>query len=233
MCGENASAFRSVSPASGSPPRVRGKLLGSGWKWGGGRLTPACAGKTRRGPGRARRPGGSPPRVRGKRAGADPDGVLDGLTPACAGKTRRAWARASWGRAHPRVCGENPSMLSMIVFRCGSPPRVRGKRYQHPLLGGAGRLTPACAGKTAVSSGKTLRAAAHPRVCGENAAHRHYCPFASGSPPRVRGKRGAVPGGGGGGGLTPACAGKTPSPRSARRTSEAHPRVCGENASLM
>ena len=73
--------------SGGSPPRVRGKPLNSGYDAVKDRITPACAGKTPRFRIRIPRVRGSPPRVRGKHT----DGVNSndrlGITPACAGKT--------------------------------------------------------------------------------------------------------------------------------------------------
>ena len=130
----------------------------------------------------------------------------------------------------------------------GSSPRVRGKprvpgdRRQH------GRLIPARAGKTSLTSARTfLRAAhpragktgaglggvgedgAHPRACGENGMELVRAILAAGSSPRVRGK----PGRGGPRpdrrGLIPARAGKTTTSSSRGTRSSAHPRACGEN----
>ena len=73
----------------------------------------------------------------------------------------------------------------------------------------------------------------HPRACGEKTARRSTTSFFSGSPPRMRGKdwrkrrkeyqrR-----------ITPAYAGKSPSPCSSRQGSRDHPRVCGEKRRLL
>ena len=71
------------------------------------------------------------------------------------------------------------------------------------------RITPACAGKTAVIIQPLPRKQDHPRVCGENRTYTIPEAIAKGSPPRVRGKlpyedtdAAAVR-------ITPACAGKT------------------------
>ena len=112
MCGENAQDFRSLSYELGSPPRVRGKpdeLIKSADK---GRITPACAGKTKItirvltiGWDHPRVCGeniqvlyntvsgsGSPPRVRGKLKSSKKKVDYVRITPACAGKTKpRHW----------------------------------------------------------------------------------------------------------------------------------------------
>ena len=46
MCGENFVILSIVFFLKGSPPRVRGKLIGLGQLGAGSRITPACAGKT-------------------------------------------------------------------------------------------------------------------------------------------------------------------------------------------
>ena len=106
VCGEKTSKQRISSPASGSPPRVRGKApvrsspaLHSG-------ITPACAGKRKLShcellprwdhprvcgekiprPETAYNDWGSPPRVRGKAVLAQCRHSVVGITPACAGK---------------------------------------------------------------------------------------------------------------------------------------------------
>ena len=116
--------------------------------------------------------------------------------------------------------------------RCGSSPRVRGKRIFHwPVLCRPG-LIPACAGKTRSCTLAFSTWTAHPRVCGENEILTAEDLNSQGSSPRVRGKHAAfateIPYGR----LIPACAGKTKSLRSASALRRAHPRVCGENAAF-
>ena len=107
VCGENTKSAYAKTVIGGSPPRVRGKQNADGKRARGGRITPACAGKTS--PPRARPSGGqdhprvcgentntrktqmsakgSPPRVRGKQCPKNGTALLVGITPACAGKT--------------------------------------------------------------------------------------------------------------------------------------------------
>ena len=193
----------------GSPPRARGKehrvLNGQA----GDGITPACAGKSARGPagGAAcrdhprvrgekqnqkflKRTGmGSPPRARGKETLADHETRITRITPACAGKSRRLHSPSAKRRDHPRVRGEKCAEWRERARKIGSPPRARGKdrlSRRSPRLAG---ITPACAGKSMRKFG----------VLG----------LLLGSPPRARGK----------GvlssfellnkGITPACAGKS------------------------
>ena len=153
----------------GSSPRVRGKLLHTTNRHPQKRLIPACAGKTMA-PGGGYKSfeahprvcgencfsglptlygTGSSPRVRGKLRPIVAPSNARGLIPACAGKTLVPQQWTAFGKAHPRVCGENRRGLRVVAEHAGSSPRVRGK----PRGCGAGPpgvgLIPACAGKTA------------------------------------------------------------------------------------
>ena len=249
VCGENVEDIALAAGKGGSPPRVRGKLGACQRDADGGGLTPACAGKTGgSGPPRTwawahprvcgenpkdaqwvEAQEGSPPRVRGKRPASGWRMSWGGLTPACAGKTSGSTGAARSAPAHPRVCGENIAERIADDGGEGSPPRVRGKRMglRHGFR--ARGLTPACAGKTRRPAPVLLSTGAHPRVCGENHILDADHFVTSGSPPRVRGKRSREVVEGRLVGLTPACAGKTPTGKPSPGTRGAHPRVCGEN----
>ena len=172
---------------------------------------------------------GSSPRVRGKPRCEHLDHVEDGLIPACAGKTRPAGTRSFLSRAHPRVCGENREIAFGNWYEQGSSPRVRGKLLCCSCLRFLVGLIPACAGKTARVTARSMSVTAHPRVCGENGLIAEPFRQEGGSSPRVRGKRNKW------GtlllirGLIPACAGKTRGYRVWALFRWAHPRVCGEN----
>ena len=127
------------------------------------------------------------------------------------------------------MCGENISGFVSGVLGFGSPPRVRGKRLDCGPHAHGGGLTPACAGKTVGATPCPPGTSAHPRVCGENTARAPGLIAASGSPPRVRGKRRRPRRPEPCAGLTPACAGKTFDEVGAGSDGRAHPRVCGEN----
>ena len=168
-CGENVVRACGADGWCGSSPRVRGKHLRHGIRVPRAGLIPARAGKTRTGAawtggeeahpracGENRVPRvfpvaafGSSPRVRGKperrRRGRQPPGLI----PARAGKTAGSASMYWWPRAHPRVCGENPSMMAFTVGAAGSSPRVRGKRGSPAGATRCPGLIPACAGKTA------------------------------------------------------------------------------------
>ena len=249
MCGENLSCVRRACGALGSPPRVRGKQKSGNPPHVRRRITPACAGKTKRlacyfwlswdhprvcGENLSRIQSkypfiGSPPRVRGKLEFLLVSGMKERITPACAGKTEYDGKPTLATRDHPRVCGENGSVLCSQRIAQGSPPRVRGKRSPDSGYPHVNGITPACAGKTILIGYSLAIGKDHPRVCGENGAQTEVYHETLGSPPRVRGKRATGAGRNRRSGITPACAGKTPSNCPTKSTSRDHPRVCGEN----
>ena len=168
VCGENPARLLAASLASGSPPRVRGKLIAEitgDWQR---RITPACAGKTShalsgdcrledhprvcgenaRPPARRSHRRGSPPRVRGKHDKVRGGAGDVGITPACAGKTHKAAVQRVRIEDHPRVCGENLQGGILVDSPEGSPPRVRGKPVFSNFCCQCPGITPACAGKT-------------------------------------------------------------------------------------
>ena len=208
MCGENSSAAARIASVGGSSPRVRGKPPHRRRSRHTIRLIPACAGKTnilvilladptahprvcgenKYSGNTSGRPHGSSPRVRGKRPHSGTTSGRRGLIPACAGKTRRVWGLDAQRGAHPRVCGENLSMVFYYVGCVGSSPRVRGKlSFRGSRIYERG-LIPACAGKTTSWALADFPRRAHPRVCGENFRQATESALKLGSSPRVRGK---------------------------------------------
>ena len=116
-----------------------------------------------------------------------------------------------------------------MASNTGSPPRVRGKRWDTVNNWIGHRITPACAGKTSCRHAERRCNEDHPRVCGENSSCVIKVSSTPGSPPRVRGKperftrlRQRMR-------ITPACAGKTFSQFWDLQFVRDHPRVCGEN----
>ena len=126
-CGENRPVIRLKPPQTGSPPRMRGKLV-AGVDFGCATgITPAHAGKTRNRPLRGQgfrdhpracgenHPGqpergkqaGSPPRMRGKLFFAPFNQLAPRITPAHAGKTNGVNILPVGDKDHPRACGEN------------------------------------------------------------------------------------------------------------------------------
>ena len=130
---------------------------------------------------------GSPPRVRGTASDCPMNEKRVRITPACAGNRIVTVLLSPLFKDHPRVCGEQSLLLSLVRVIPGSPPRVRGtvcgsspSRINHGI-------TPACAGNRALTSCLELSSWDHPRVCGEQYCPPHFIIFSMGSPPRVRG----------------------------------------------
>ena len=171
MCGEKHVCTGSGGVSVGSPPRVRGKVLRVCVYRPDARITPACAGKRKSGKStliedkdhprvcgekskdmqKTIEDYGSPPRVRGKEILNDLISSGKGITPACAGKSFKRYAQLFAIKDHPRVCGEKFTSAARSLAQIGSPPRVRGKAEQGGHHMGKTRITPACAGKRALS----------------------------------------------------------------------------------
>ena len=249
MCGENISASVAAWFASGSSPRVRGKLLHDCFNSSIIRLIPACAGKTLRlslrwGVARAHPrvcgenaveripegcPLGSSPRWRGKQRRRQGYPQRRRLIPALAGKTPSGKPLRNNPRAHPRAGGENESVDLPYAHGLGSSPRWRGKLERQTTILPQLRLIPALAGKTSLPAFTVFVISAHPRAGGENEKIVNNITRRFGSSPRWRGKHLHFWGLFRGLGLIPALAGKTGYLRDPMRTRTAHPRAGGEN----
>ena len=131
---------------------------------------------------------GSPPRMRGKHFSDFFTLYYSGITPAGAGKTFILPRQATRHRDHPRRCGENPRCGGFLAYCLGSPPQVRGKLASRLLAPACVRITPAGAGKTALTTSASAGAWDHPRRCGENTGLSATKATKAGSPPQVRGK---------------------------------------------
>ena len=248
MCGEKDVTLLDDSHEKGSPPHVRGKGIHLATVLVDHGITPACAGKSVfvcffgakpedhprmcgeksglfwRQTGYA----GSPPHVRGKANGTPRRRYSSRITPACAGKRcrkPRCWCR--WWD-HPRMCGEKPANSPGGEPELGSPPHVRGKAFFVLTTKRHKRITPACAGKRALSSSPRVALKDHPRMCGEKRRSSLRFIAKPGSPPHVRGKVRRLlpcrrrPG------ITPACAGKSGTRTCLPWWRKDHPRMCGE-----
>ena len=170
VCGEKSLNRYTPAYRSGSPPRVRGKVLQNPISQGIVGITPARAGKRvlclglpvlrwdhPRVCGEKRKAQtflscrkGSPPRVRGKLVDYRAEYTAVGITPAYAGKSGRHQKRTAWEEDHPRVCGEKLSTTSTDIHPAGSPPPVRGKVHVCHCSLIRRRITPACAGKSSI-----------------------------------------------------------------------------------
>ena len=86
---------------------------------------------------------------------------------------------------------------------------MRGKGVCQPRLEGAGRITPAYAGKSTYQHQRRQAGKDHPRVCGEKYFTIRDKVAKKGSPPRMRGKVAPISVTPQAVGITPACAGKS------------------------
>ena len=172
---------------------------------------------------------GSSPRVRGKPPRGRRACLGRRLIPARAGKTRRRRRASQPRQAHPRACGENSPLFLNARLKCGSSPRVRGKRPSPRRSDDARRLIPARAGKTRMQMHEPQARPAHPRACGENLLTPDSDEARPGSSPRVRGKLAGHHARLESRRLIPARAGKTPGGARRSPCHWAHPRACGEN----
>ena len=102
-------------------------------------------------------------------------------------------------------------------------PHPRTAQYRSP------RITPAGAGKTLWQWSIVRDTRDHPRRCGENSIATNPPPVSLGSPPQVRGKPSLRIGVSPLVRITPAGAGKTLRSLASVRSSQDHPRRCGEN----
>ena len=230
MRGEDANIQVKQALEDGSPPHARGRR-----QWGYNlsttrRITPACAGKTTSRSWTARRCWdhprmrgedvrhqehrrvfqGSPPHARGRRGQVHLSCREQGITPACAGKTFGIKNIDGYSKDHPRMRGEDISMIEYGYVANGSPPHARGRlEAGHGHLDELG-ITPACAGKTATRPTCSSTRRDHPRMRGEDFPIPEPRDSHGGSPPHARGRRRrgcvAVKFNR----ITPACAGKTP-----------------------
>ena len=153
-----------------------------------------------------------------------------GITPAYAGKRQRfsRGQKSPWD--HPRVCGEKYCNRPAQARPLGSPPRMRGKEVAAKVAASKNGITPAYAGKRAISNTEFWIQRDHPRVCGEKLLHLFIQPSRPGSPPRMRGKARRVSVAASTARITPAYAGKRRQLRVLVYPSWDHPRVCGEKS---
>ena len=248
LCGEKQENARPESVQKGSPPPMRGKvpfyvlvLLIFG-------ITPAYAGKSplievlrglsedhprlcgeKRIRGRQSRcKSGSPPPMRGKALVPVQTSPILRITPAYAGKRVNSDGIALYMTDHPRLCGEKSFRNAEERFHRGSPPPMRGKDSVFSDITCVWGITPAYAGKSAVSSAVKQKIQDHPRLCGEKRLNAPWSGRTPGSPPPMRGKVSQPKSMNLLTGITPAYAGKSVPSSFAPPCIKDHPRLCGE-----
>ena len=154
--------------------------------------------------------------------------AVDRITPACAGNslTSKIWRSTRWD--HPRLRGEQRCLGNAVVPQQGSPPLARGTEHSATWRGGLTGITPACAGNRRPSAARAQTAGDHPRLRGEQAILVAVKVYVQGSPPLARGTERGRHGLLARRGITPACAGNSPSSRYSAHKAGDHPRLRGE-----
>ena len=152
----------------GSPPPMRGKVLGLRTSGLLPRITPAYAGKSASDISAAsfkrdhprlcgekpqqedtrKNQRGSPPPMRGKGFPYIITSTGSRITPAYAGKRIPYFAACFTISDHPRLCGEKLSRCDDLRSGVGSPPPMRGKVFSIAIIRIKTRITPAYAGKS-------------------------------------------------------------------------------------
>ena len=133
------------------------------------------------------RDGTSPP-TRGKPGEAQEAHAARRNIPAYTGKTMRAGKCITSAPEHPRLHGENCTMISASESHSGTSPPTRGKRHQRRVGHLIPRNIPAHTGKTWGNRPTPAIWAEHPRPHGENAVHRVVLNAPDGTSPPTRGK---------------------------------------------
>ena len=132
-----------------------------------------------------------------------------GITPACAGKTKCNQFSINPSEDHPRMCGKDSPSYQTKSSPLGSPPHVRERLiYLYVTLWNT-RITPACAGKTAIAAFTHTLNWDHPRMCGKDRIQWISSSYRLGSPPHVRERHTLLITQISTDRITPACAGKT------------------------
>ena len=170
---------------------------------------------------------GSSPRVRGRLTTRPALRECRGLIPAGAGQTILPQVLRRAMRAHPRGCGADWRLGTIMLIARGSSPRVRGRLVPRVLDEAALGLIPAGAGQTRHNHRRPRMAGAHPRGCGADPSSATRSPLTLGSSPRVRGRRDRRDARTEDVGLIPAGAGQTRVRFLGRQAQGAHPRGCG------
>ena len=110
---------------------------------------------------------GSPPPMRGKGQFLIVGVGAVGITPAYAGKSCRHSIIFTVDKDHPRLCGEKPQQEDTRKNQRGSPPPMRGKDQNFSAKSWSMGITPAYAGKSRGAILPECHSWDHPRLCGE------------------------------------------------------------------
>ena len=178
----------SVSPFSGSPPPMRGKVRLLYHRGELFRITPAYAGKRQVGL-ELYFPRWDHPRLCGEKGSClQRQSFPEGSPPPMRGKVPHATPGVPPSRITPAYAGKSFFAKAFKVSMVGSPPPMRGKAMKLMLWQKAFRITPAYAGKRTEGSFSYETSRDHPRLCGEKPERVSINDIKAGSPPPMRGK---------------------------------------------
>ena len=208
-CGESSNRWTPGTTATGSSPRVWGKLHRIPIQCRIVRVIPTRVGKaatcSRWRPATAGHPhacgesgvhflerqgdGGSSPRVWGKPCGGSGSCAGDRVIPTRVGKAVMQNRGDAAYPGHPHACGESPLVHHRPVAVGGSSPRVWGKQNRHRGGHRLLRVIPTRVGKATGSLSRRAPSPGHPHACGESLRQNLRVFGSLGSSPRVWGKR--------------------------------------------
>ena len=249
--GEHHDVSNLSASYSGSAPRARGTPRQVRDLDGDGRISPACAGNTRRTCGPWHRPPdqprvrgehlvavtqdaipfGSAPRARGTRSRERYHARFIRISPACAGNTPKSGAYARSPTDQPRVRGEHSPTPPTNRAPNGSAPRARGTLDLGKRIPPDFRISPACAGNTPPTPPPPTPPSDQPRVRGEHAGSPGLGKSYAGSAPRARGTLPNSTMAIFAYRISPACAGNTAYAAAPSTADTDQPRVRGEHSS--
>ena len=138
-------------------------------------------------------PLGSPPLARERRIVRLAACTDVRITPACAGKTMGDITKIKAEEDHPRLRGKDTLGFPSHCGRAGSPPLARERRVPAARNRGKPGITPACAGKTGLTSFQTIAPWDHPRLRGKDVKQFITKQDDSGSPPLARERPASIP----------------------------------------
>ena len=150
LCGEKIDFVQIVVCIEGSPPPMRGKVIGKHSAATTTQDHPRLCGEKFAVHLNCHFPKGSPPPMRGKGNKKEYLYHMFGITPAYAGKRAIPDDEKQDRRDHPRLCGEKQFCYFFVNSTPGSPPPMRGKAWNFHLTLWYQRITPAYAGKSLV-----------------------------------------------------------------------------------
>ena len=130
---------------------------------------------------------GSPPLARGTVGLFSQQVLMHRITPACAGNSDIYRFAPGDAEDHPRLRGEQASLLPPLSAASGSPPLARGTGLIFHKNRNFFGITPACAGNSAWTILGLKPRRDHPRLRGEQGDTWAEWPLGVGSPPLARG----------------------------------------------